>query len=217
MKIGVLGTGTVGETIGSRLVELGHQVMLGSRAAGNEKATAWAQKSGALATQGSFADAAAFGEVVFNCTKGEASLDALRMAGAASLRGKVLLDVSNPLDFSHGMPPTLSVCNTDSLGEQIQREFPETHVVKTLNTMWCGLMVNPAMLAGGDHTVFMSGNDGGAKEQARKLLEQFGWRPESILDLGDLPTCRGTEMLLPIWLRVYGAAQTGAFNFKVVK
>ncbi|MBC7448693.1 MAG: NAD(P)-binding domain-containing protein [Hymenobacteraceae bacterium] len=217
MKIGILGTGTVGQTIGTRLLELGHEAMLGSRAANNEKAMAWVEKSGDFSRQGSFADAAAFGEIIFNCTKGDASLAALRMAGADNLRGKVLVDVSNPLDFSGGFPPTLSICNTDSLGEQIQHEFPAMHVVKTLNTMWCGLMVNPAMLAGGDHTVFVSGNDSGAKEQTKAVLRQFGWHDDRIFDLGDLSTCRGTEMLLPVWLRLYGVTQTGAFNFNIVR
>ena len=218
MRIAVLGTGTVGETIGSRLVELGHEVRMGSRSASNEKAVAWAGQAGERASHWTFADAAAFAdELVFNCTKGEASLEALRQAGAENLRGKVLLDVSNPLDFSQGFPPTLSVCNTDSLGEQIQREFPDLRVVKTLNTMWCGLMVNPGQLAGGDHTVFMSGNDEAAKGKVRELLQQLGWREGSILDLGDLSTCRGTEMMLPIWLRVMGATRTSAFNFRVVR
>lgn len=217
MKIGVFGTGSVGETIGSRLVELGHDVMMGSRAAGNEKAVAWADKSGARASQGSFADAAAFGEVLFNCTKGDASLEVLQQAGADNLRGKTLLDVSNPLDFSNGFPPTLSVCNTDSLGEQLQRAFPETKVVKTLNTMWAGLMANPAQLADGVHSVFVSGNDAAAKAQATDILRQFGWSDASIIDLGDLSTARGTEMILPLWLRLYGVTKTSAFNFAVVR
>ncbi len=217
MKIGVFGTGSVGETIGSRLVKLGHEVMMGSRTAGNEKAVAWADESGAQASQGSFADAAAFGELLFNCTKGEASLAVLEQAGAANLRGKTLLDVSNPLDFSNGFPPTLSICNTDSLGEQLQRAFPEVRLVKTLNTMWAGLMVNPGMLADGAHTVFVSGNDATAKLQAIDLLRQFDWREGSIIDLGDLSTARGTEMILALWLRLYGVTQTGAFNFNVVR
>ena len=217
MKIGIFGTGSVGETIGSRLLELGHDVMMGSRTAGNEKAVAWTQKSGACASQGTFAEAAAFGEVLFNCTKGDASLAVLEQAGAANLRGKTLLDVSNPLDFSNGFPPSLSVCNTDSLGEQLQRAFPDVRIVKTLNTMWAGLMVNPALLADGAHAVFVSGNDAAAKQQATDILRQFGWHDESIVDLGDLSTARGTEMILPLWLRLYGKLQTGAFNFAVVR
>ena len=146
MKIGILGTGVVGEAIGSKLVQLGYEVKMGSRSANHEKAVAWAGKNGQHASQGTFADAAAFGTIIFNCTAGIASLKALTLAGANNLKGKVLIDVANPLDFSRGMPPTLTVCNTDSLGEQIQRAFPETKVVKTLNTLNCNLMVNPALL-----------------------------------------------------------------------
>ncbi len=137
MKIGVLGTGMVGEAIGTKLIQLGHEVKMGSRTANNEKAAAWVKQNGEKATQGTFADAAAFGEMLFNCTSGGASLEALKMAGAENLNGKVLIDIANPLDFSRGMPPSLLVCNTDSLGEQIQRAFPEAKVVKSLNTMNC--------------------------------------------------------------------------------
>src|SRR3954470_2205060 len=135
MKLGVFGTGMVGSTIATKLAQLGHEVKMGSRAAGNAKAVEWAKAAGGKASQGTFADAAAFGEVLFNCTSGGASLAALQAAGATNLAGKVLVDVSNPLDFSKGMPPTLSVCNTDSLGEQIQRAFPDAKVVKALNTV----------------------------------------------------------------------------------
>lgn len=217
MKIAVFGTGSVGETIGDRLIALGHQVSMGSRSSDNEKARAWAQKHGANARHGTFADAAAFGDLLFNCTLGNASVEVLRAAGEANINGKVLLDVSNPLDFSKGMPPTLTFCNTTSVGEQLQEAFPEVRVVKTLNTMWAGLMVNPSLTAGGDHTVFVGGNDAGAKDTARAILREFGWAPENILDLGDISTARGTEMYLPLWLRIFGATGSGAFNIKVVK
>lgn len=205
----------VGEAIADRLVELGHGIMMGSRSATNEKALAWAEKSGG--SVGTFADAAAFGEVLFVATKGETAFDALRAAGADSLRGKTVIDICNPLDFSTGQPATLSVSNTDSLGEQLQRAFPEANIVKSLNTMWCGLMVNPKMLANGDHDVFMSGNNADAKAQVRTILNAFGWADEHILDLGDITTARGTEMMLPIWLRIYLSSGVGAFNFKVVR
>jgi len=139
----------------------------------------------------------------------------LKSAGEANLAGKVLVDVSNPLDFSKGMPPTLSVSNTDSLGEQIQRAYPKTHVVKTLNTLNAKLMVEPKSLAGGEHDLFLSGNDAGAKGQVRELLQTFGWK--TIHDLGDISTARGTEMLLPIWLRLWGALGNADFNFKIVR
>lgn len=218
MKIAVLGTGMVGDTIGSRLVELGHEVKMGSRTADNEKARAFVAKHQAGASAGTFADAAAFGEIIFNCTAGAGSVEALKMAGEANINGKIIVDIANPLDFSKGMPPSLipSLSNTNSLGEEIQKIFPATKVVKTLNTMWCGLMVNPAMINGGDHTNFICGNDADAKQQVKTLLQAFGWKNENILDLGDISSSRGTEAVLPVWLRIWTATQNGAFNLKVV-
>jgi hypothetical protein len=216
MKHAVLGTGMVGTTIATKLVEKGHDVRMGSREARSEKAAAWVKKAGAHASQGTFADAAAFGEVVWNCTKGEGSLAALKAAGAANLQGKLLLDVSNPLDFSKGMPPTLFISNTDSLGEQIQRAFPGAKVVKTLNTLTCALMVDPGKLAGGDHDVFVCGNDAGAKERATAILKgDFGWK--RVIDLGDVGQSRGTEGWLALWIRLYGVLGTGDFNLKIVR
>ena len=216
MKIGVLGTGMVGQTIGTKLVSLGHHVKMGARDAKNEKAASWSAKSGENASHGAFADAAAFGEIVFVCTNGLGTLAALRAAGAANLSGKIVIDVSNPLDFSKGMPPTLFAGNSDSLAEQIQREFPDAKVVKTLNTINCNVMVDPAKVAGGDHTVFVSGNDAGAKGRVTEILEGwFGWK--DVLDLGDVTTARGTESYLHLWLRAYMALGTADFNVKVVR
>ncbi|HLP10924.1 MAG TPA: NAD(P)-binding domain-containing protein [Flavobacteriales bacterium] len=216
MNITVLGTGSVGQTIGSKLIELGHNVKMGSRSATNEKAVAWAAKYTGKASVGTFADAAAFGELVFNCTLGMESVNILKSAGENNLNGKVLIDVSNPLDFSKGMPPSLGVCNTGSLGEEIQKAFTNVKVVKTLNTMWCGLMVNPALINGGDHQVFMCGNDAGAKSTAKEILNSFGWNNKNIMDLGDITGARGTEMWLPLWLRIYGTTKSGSFNMKLV-
>ena len=217
MKIAVLGTGMVGESIGSRLIELGHSVMMGSRTANNEKAAAFVSKHpGGKARAGTFFDAAAFGELVFNCTKGAEVLNILKSAGVENLKGKILVDVTNSLDFSKGMPPTLSVCNTDSLGEQIQAAFPEAKVVKALNTMNCLIMVNPGLVNNGDHNVFLSGNDADAKKQVAKILKSFGWAEKNITDLGDISTARGPEMILPLWLSIYMSTGSGAFNFKIV-
>jgi predicted dinucleotide-binding enzyme len=215
MKIGVLGTGMVGQAIGTKLMQLNHQVKMGSRSADNEKAAAWVKKSGADASQGTFEVAAAFGEILFNCTSGANSLAALKQAGTDNLAGKILIDIADPLDFSKGMPPSLTVCNTDSLGEQIQQTFPQVRVVKTLNTVNCNIMVNPSLLKE-DTTVFVSGNDSDAKVRVTEILKDwFGWK--SIIDLGDITTARGTEMLLPIWIRLFGVFQTPNFNFKIVK
>ena len=215
MKIAVLGSGMVGQTIGSKLVELGHEAKMGSRTATNEKATEWAKNAGGKASNGTFEDAASFGEIVFNCTNGKGSLEALRMAGAKNLAGKILIDVSNPLDFSKGFPPTLTVCNDDSLAEQIQREFPEAMVVKSLNTVNCVLMVNPGQLPG-DHDIFLSGNDADAKAKVENILKNwFGWRV--VIDLGDISTARGTEQILPIWVRLMALWKSPQFNFHIVR
>ncbi|HRQ29764.1 MAG TPA: NAD(P)-binding domain-containing protein [Saprospiraceae bacterium] len=216
MKIAVLGTGMVGDTIGSKLIELGHTVMMGSRTRGSEKAKTFVEKHNGKATSGTFADAAAFGDIIFNCTAGVASLEALKMAGENNLREKIIVDIANPLDFSKGIPPSLAMCNTNSLSEEIQKAFPHSKVVKALNTMWCGLMVNPGMINGGDHSTFVSGNDPGAKDEVKQILKSFGWAEDNILDLGDITTARGTEMYLPIWLSIYGATNNGAFNIKIV-
>jgi predicted dinucleotide-binding enzyme len=212
MRIGVLGTGVVGQTIGTKLVELGHNVTMGARSAGNEKAVEWAAGAGEGASEGSFADAAAHGELVFNCTAGTASLDALRSAGEEELRGKVLVDVANPLDFSKGMPPTLTVCDDDSLGEQIQRAFPESRVVKTLNTVSSAVMVDPIV----GTNLFLCGDDAAAKQEVVELLAGFGWPAESFVDLGGIDAARGPEMYLALWIRLMGAQGTPAFNIAIV-
>lgn len=215
MKIGVLGTGMVGHAIGSRLIRLGHEVKMGARTADNERAAGWVAASGKSASQGTFAETAAYAdEIVFNCTKGEHALEVMRLASAANLSGKILIDVSNPLDFSKGMPPVLSICNDNSLGEEIQKMLPSVKVIKALNTMNCEIMLNPARIPG-KHTVFVSGNDKAAKDQVRQLLQQTGWAEDMIIDLGDISTARGTEMLLPIWLRLWGALGTAEFNFHI--
>lgn len=215
MKFGVLGTGMVGHAIAGKLVAIGHEVMMGSREAGNAKALAWVAAAGPSGSEGSFADAAAFGEVVVNATAGASTLKALDAAGAANLAGKVLIDIANPLDMSAGMPPTLTVCNTKSLGEQVQAAFPDARVVKTLNTINCNVMVEPGIVPG-HHTVFVSGNDAGANREVADLLRSFGWPDEDIMDLGDISTARGPEMYLPLWLRMWGAIGNSPFNIHVV-
>ena len=150
-----------------------------------------------------------------NALNGAGSLAGLEAAGDKALTGKVLIDVAVPLDLSRGMPPSLTVSNTDSLAEQIQRRFPGVRVVKTLNTVNAGLMVDPAGLHGGEHTVFVSGDDAIAKAQVVALLESLGWT--DIIDLGDITTARGTEMYLALWVRLFGVLGTPAFSIKVVR
>lgn len=225
MKIGILGSGVVGQVVGRRLVELGHDVVLGTRdpakleekKRGAGSLREWVAGAGSRARVGTFAEAAAHGEVVLNATHGQSSLAALRSAGEQNLSGKVLVDIANELDASKGMPPLALARDAvlGSLGEKIQAAFPGTKVVKALNTMNANVMVDPQALAGGDHSVFLCGNDQAAKATARKLLESFGWR--DVLDVGDIAAARGLEMLLPLWLRLWGKLGSAPFNFKIVR
>ncbi|MFI9365796.1 NADPH-dependent F420 reductase [Kitasatospora sp. NPDC053057] len=212
MHIGIIGTGMVGQTLGTKLVSLGHQVMLGSRGKDNEKGLTWAEQAGPGGSTGTFAEAAAFGEVVLNATGGTVSLAALRAAGAEHLTGKLLIDVSNPLVFGPDGDVTLAPVNTDSVGEQIQREFPGARVVKALNTLNCALMVEPAKLAG-EHNLFIAGNDADAKAETVALLGEFGWPAGWIVDLGDITGARATEMMMPFWLRMMGHFGSAEFNY----
>jgi hypothetical protein len=215
MKIAVFGTGMVGEAIATRLVEVGHEVRMGARSSSNPTATAWATRCGQRASHGDFANAAAFGEMAFNCTNGGTAIEAVTSAGARNLTGKILVDVSNPLDVSMN-PPGLLFSNNTSLGERFQAAFPDVKIVKALNTMNCQVMVRPRRISG-SHDVFVSGNDANSKTQVSAILGAFGWIKEEIIDLGDITTARGTEMFLPLWLRLWGTLGTGTFNIKVVR
>jgi hypothetical protein len=210
MKIGIIGSGIVGRTLGGRLAELGHSVVIGTR--DPSKLKEWAAKAGANAAVGSFSEAATHGEVVMNATSGSGSLAALELAGHDRLAGKILVDIANPLDFSHGMPPSLFISNTDSLGERIQAALPKTRVVKALNTVSSVVMIDPGRVGDGEHHLFLCGNDPAAKTTVTGLLtEWFGWK--HVIDLG---MARGTEMYLPLWVRLYGAMKTPAFNVRIV-
>lgn len=217
MKIAVLGTGMVGQALSARLAELGHDVTIGTRdpaaTLAREEYAAWAAAHDGLGLA-TFAEAAAGAELVINASSGTVTLDVLTQAGEENLAGKVLVDISNPLDFSQGFPPTLTVKDTDSVGEQVQRAFPEAQVVKTLNTLNAGLMVHPETL-GESTSVFVSGNDAGAKQTVTELLTSFGHT--DVIDLGDITTARGAEMVLPLWVRLMGTLGTATFNFKVVR
>jgi predicted dinucleotide-binding enzyme len=216
MRIAVLGTGAVGATLGSAFVASGHEVRMGSRTAGNEKALAWVEATGAGASEGTFADAASWGEVVVNATGGLVSLDALSAAGADNLAGKVLLDISNPLDFSEGFPPKVAQPDGRSLGELIQATFPAVKVVKTLNTMNADVMVHPRSLPG-THSVFVAGDDVEAKAVAGDLLRGLGWKSAEIVDAGGIGAARGLELYLPLWLSLMGSFGSPAFNVSVVR
>ena len=212
MRMGVLGSGMVAQGLSARLAELGHNVVIGTRDA--YKLRGW-QSSNQRVLIGSFADTAAHGDMVINATNGTGSLNALTLAGEQNLSGKILVDVSNPFDFTNGFPPSLTVFGTDSLGEQIQRAFPLTRVVKTLNTVTARVMTHPLEVADGDHHVFISANDADAKLQVMEMLRSFGWL--HIFDLGDLTTARGSEAYMLLWVRLFGAMNTGMINVKIMK
>ena len=225
MNIAVLGTGTVGRAIAGRLHELGHTVVVGTRdpqstlgraepdAMGTAPFATW-HSDHADVSLATYAEAAGGAELVVNAIPGTAALDVLALAGAENLSGKPLVDISNPLDFSKGFPPTLFVKDDDSLGEQVQRAYPDAKVVKTLNTLNADLMVHPQAL-GASSTVFVSGDDAAAKATVTELLTSFGH--DDVIDLGGIETARGAEMILPVWLRLMGALGTAQFNFKVVR
>lgn len=214
MRIGVIGSGMVGTGLASRLVQVGHEVRMGSRTA-DGGAASWADSAGPAASVGDFADAARFGELVINATAGAHSLEALDQAGTSNLAGKVLLDVANPIATpAADGPVTLAVANTDSLAEQIQRRFPQTRVVKSLNTMNADVMVHPELVAG-EHVVFVSGDDAAAKQTVTGLLGSFGWKDHQIVDLGTLVTARGTEAYLLIWLSIWQAVRQPHFNIQI--
>jgi 8-hydroxy-5-deazaflavin:NADPH oxidoreductase len=212
MKIGILGTGMVGETLGTKFVQLGHQVKMGSRTANNESAVKWAKAIGQRASQGTFGDTATFGGMVFICLKGAIFLEVAKGLPSGALSDKVVVDVSNPLDFADGVL-SLSICNTNSLGEEVQRALPSAKVVKTLNIVNCEVMVDPAK--GGHPTMLLCGNDSEAKKQVAAFLKTMGWR--DILDLGDITKARGTEMLLPLWLNLFQSFGSPHFGFKVTR
>jgi 8-hydroxy-5-deazaflavin:NADPH oxidoreductase len=218
MKIGILGTGMVGNALGKKLVQIGHEVTMGSRSAQNEAGQKWASSLGERARAATFRDAAAFGEVVISCTGGMHSMEALQSVGAEPLQNKILIDVSNPLQQDKDGSMVLGFCNTDSLGERIQKAFPQTRVVKALNTVNFDIMIEPLRVPG-DHNLFICGDDGAAKKEVTKYLsEWFGWKPENIIDLGDITAARGTEMMMPLWMRLFqGVLCHPHFNYHIVR
>lgn len=225
MNIAILGTGIVGRSHAAKLAERGHTVSLGTQnvektlaetqtdSMGNEPISNWLKehKHTSLKT---FVDAAESGELVINALRGDIAVDIL-MSAKAHLNNKILIDIANPLDFSKGFPPSLSICNTSSLGEEIQQVLTETHVVKAFNTVNASLQTNPSLLADADHTLFLAGNDASAKQTVLQLAQkEYGWK--QVIDLGDISNARGMEMSLPFWLRIFGALGTAMFNYKIV-
>ena len=227
MKIAILGTGMVGQAIAGKMSSLRHTVYMGTRNAEETKLRQDVNRRTGISFAEwhknypdvevvNYENLPSDSELFVNAASGYASLEALKKVGREKFKNKTLLDISNPLDFSGGMPPSLFVCNTDSLAEQIQREFPDSKVVKSLNTMNCLIMMNPSLIPG-DHSVFLSGNDSDAKAEVRSLLNSVGWKDSNIIDLGDITTARSAEMILPIWLRLRSAFNSADFNFHIVR
>jgi 8-hydroxy-5-deazaflavin:NADPH oxidoreductase len=230
MKIAILGTGNVGQTFAEKFISLGYQVMMGTRNVENTLQRKGTDNYGSLPFSewhsknqrvqlGTFAEAVKFGAIVLNALQGSITISTFKSCNANDFDGKIIIDIANPLDFSNGFPPSLidGLNNTNSLGEEIQKIVPNAKVVKTLNTMYCGIMVNPAMINNGNHTNYICGNDADAKIKVKEILNAFGWSNDHILDLGDITNARGTESTLLIWTRIYGATQTGSFNLSIVK
>ena len=228
MKIAILGTGMVGQGLALALQAKGHTVMMGTRdvaatlantqpsAFGMPSFGVWHKDHSSIRVS-TFAEAAQFGDVLVNASNGAVSLDVLRLAHMDTVGNKVLIDLANDLDTSQGMPPLSRSSDVagQGLAEKIQAAYPNLRVVKTLNTMSVQVMVNPNLVAGGDSTVFMSGNDADAKKTVHSILQSFGWK--DIMDLGDIRSSRAVEMLLPVWLRAWGVIGQTPFNFKIVR
>jgi predicted dinucleotide-binding enzyme len=220
MKIGVLGTGVVGEAIATALINKGHHVMIGSRTANNEKTTAWKKNAGNNASAGTFAEAALYGELIFTCLNGEYALNAIDTIDTENLADKIVIDVTNPLDFTQGMPPRIleNLGNSKSLGEEMQKAAPKAFVIKTLNTVNYNLMVDARKVNNGDHNLFICGNDMNAKNKAKHfLVDNFHWRADRLIDLGGIEGARAIEAIVPFWVLVYQSLGTPLFNFKIVQ
>lgn len=228
MRIAILGTGNVGQTFAEKFISLGHEVVMGTRDVGHTLERVdkdgkplfaeWHSKNVKVVLK-TFKEVVQECELIVNALQGGATISAIQSCNSADFDNKIFIDIANPLDFSQGFPPSLlpDLCNTNSLGEEIQKELPNAKIVKTLNTMWCGLMVNPKLINNGDHLNYICGNDTESKSKVLELLLSFGWAAENILDLGDIKNARATESVLLIWTRIFGATQNGAFNFKLVK
>lgn len=212
MKIGILGTGDVGQALGTGFATLGHDVKIGSRDPNQEKITAWVNKAGAKASAGTFAEAAAFGELAVLCTIWTGAENAIRLAGPDHLAGKVVIDTTNPLDFSSGIPPKLAVGHTDSAGEQVQRWLPHSRVVKAFNIVGSPHMIKPEF-PGGPPDMFICGDDDPAKATVTDLLKTFGW---SVIDIGGIECARYLEPLAMVWIRHFFRVNSVNHAFKLL-
>ena len=223
--ISILGTGTVGRTLAEKFSAKGYHVTNGTRdpeetlaRTGDNSFGDWFKKQNGVEVM-SFGESVASGTLIVNALNGNHTLDVLKSCDSSRFSGKIVMDISNPLDFSKGFPPTLltGLNNSNSLGEAIQQLLPDAKVVKTLNTMWCGLMLQPELISGNNHINFICGNDAASKSSVIALLSEFGWKSDQHIDLGDITAARGTEGYLLLWTRIYGATKNGAFNIAINK
>ncbi len=213
MKVAILGTGDVGQVLGAGFAGLGHQVKMGSRDPRQEKVLAWVKTTGGSAFVGTFAEAAAFAELAVLATLWQGTENALRLAGPKNLAGKIVIDATNPLDFSRGMPPGLAATPAGSGGEQVQRWLPQAHVVKAFNTVGHRHMIQP-QFPGGPPDMFICGNDAGAKQTVTGILRDFGW---PTVDLGGIECSRYLEALAMIWILNFLRTQSGNHAFKLLR
>ncbi|OGV96125.1 DNA-binding protein [Microgenomates group bacterium RBG_16_45_19] len=213
MKIGILGSGDVGQVLGAGFIKYGHEVKIGSRTPQQEKLQAWVKKNGNKASTGTFAEAAGFGEMIILATLGSGTQEAIKLAGPKNFAGKVILDTTNPLDFSKGVPPTLYLGHSSSLGEEIQKWLPQAKVVKAFNIVGNAHMVNP-QFPGGPPDMFICGNDEPAKLKVTQILQEFGW---PVIDIGGIEGSRYLEPLAMVWILHGFKTNTWNHAFKLLK
>lgn len=219
MNIGIVGNGVAAEAIGLALLKKGHNVLLGGPQGGSEKGMAWVKKAGNGAAEGTYEEGALFGELVFICLEGAFALEVLRTIHPNSFAGKIVVDVTNPLDYTRGdQPRILKEFRDVSLGERIQEVLPHAYVIKALNTVNYQLMTDARQVYKGDHSLFVCGNDANAKNQLKHfLVDNFYWKPDGLADLGGIEAARAIEAIVPFCVLLSQSYGTPLINFKVVR
>jgi hypothetical protein len=212
-RVGVLGTGEVGRRLAGGFRSRGHDVMIGSREPGKSDLAEWLSGDGSGIEAGTFAQAASHGELVVVAVLGNAAESAIAEAGPDNFRGKVVIDAMNPLDFSGGFPPKLSIAGEDSLGERVQRALPDAHVVKAFNTIGSPYFVDPSF-SDGRPTMLIAGDDQGAKGTVRDVLADFGWA--DTVDIGGIEGSRELEAICIVWVKIGGARGAWDHGFKLL-
>jgi 8-hydroxy-5-deazaflavin:NADPH oxidoreductase len=213
MRVGVLGTGEVARRLAAGFRSRGHDVMIGSRDPDKPELREWLSGDGAGVEAGTFAQAAAYGELLVLAVLGNAAEDAIAQAGPENFAGKVVIDVMNPLDFSGGFPPKLSISGEDSLGERVQRALPEAKVVKAFNTIGSPYFVDPSF-SEGRPTMLIAGDDEEAKRIVTDVLADFGWT--HTVDIGGIAGSRELEAICILWVKIGGARGAWDHGFSLL-